>query len=314
MTIARQLYGVSHRTDVDSGGQAIRWWSPPLDALGASSPVVLWSHPQGQNEQLSPSYFGYPFIHACIQEGWRVAATNQHGVNSSGAAPAVADLTNLHAYMNARHPVSKVILLGGSMGGLATANAVSHTSVPNVVGAAVLDGVFDLAAFYADPTYKGTVVTGFGLAEGTLSGATTIGATSLPTTASYPTTGTQLLVGAGTANVETVTTTGASTGTAVPVTATTKTHASADAVSDYPTKTAGYNPMLTAASAFTGIRWRFWASSADTTVPIGTHSTPFAARISAAPEAAVQSHTGGHLANTGVWPDDLVAFIKRCLG
>lgn len=314
--IGKQLYGVTRRQTTLTSGQTGWGWNPPADVLTSHTPTIIWSHPQGQSTAPGASYFMYPLIHAAIQRGWRFASGSQHGDNSCGNASTLTDLADLRAWQDSISPVGPVILAGGSMGGLATANAVAHASVSGVIGAFVIDGVFDLHAFELDATYNATVVSGYGLTEATLTGSGTLatGATSLPTTASYPTIGTQLLVGVGTANEETVTTTAASTGTAVAVTATTKSHTQgSDKISDYPTKTAGYNPMIATASLFTGIPWRFYAGSADTTVPEATHTTPFAARIAAAPEAAIVQHANGHLANNGIRPYDVEQFIDRCL-
>lgn len=86
--------------------------------------------------------------------------------------------------------------------------------------------------------------------------------------------------------------------------------------SDYATKTSGHDPTLRDISDFTGVRWRFYADSAnDTTVPPADHAEAFSAALLAAnppaPEAVVVDHTGGHLSGRGVHPIDLIAFFNR---
>lgn len=312
MIVGTQDYGVTLVDANDANAVACRVWLPPWQAMAASAPLLIWSHPQGQDQLISPSYFAYPLIHAALQQGWMVVASNEHGGSSWGNSAVMTDLAAAKALAATYHPVGSVLLIGASMGGTATANAVAKGAVSGVVGAYLVDGAFDLSVMYAAAAYTSTVDTGYSLTRGTLSAATIAGATSLPTTAGYPTVGTQLLVGNGTANAETVTTTAASTGTAVAVTACVNAHASAEQVSDYPTKTAGWNPMQDPASAFTGIRWRFVASSADTTVVKSSHTDPFAAKVAAAPEAGVVSKLGTHLSVDSALPADMVAFAKRC--
>lgn len=239
----------SHTVTTDSAGQAIRVWLP-RNTSASGNTLVLWSHPHSQNEQVAPGYFAYPLFQAAVNEGWICAASNMHG-DQWGNATAQTDLLNLYNYVHSRWPVGKVILVGGSMGGLATANAVAADTVPNVVGAATLDGVLSLSSIHANSTYTTSVRTAYGIA--------------------------------------------------------------ADG-SDYGAKTAGFDPMLTAASAFTDTRWRFYGGDADVTVPPASHMDPFAARLGAAPEATVLRHSRTHLSPDGAWGADFAAFVHRCIG
>jgi hypothetical protein len=118
--------------------------------------------------------------------------------------------------------------------------------------------------------------------------------------------GTKLIVGIGTANVEIVTTTGASTGTTVAVTALTKTHNSADNISNYPTKTAGHDPALLSGDIFRGLPALVLSASDDTTVDPVKNAAPLIAAITPySPEVlAKQDNTGGH-------SFDLTPFVAR---
>lgn len=233
----------------DSGGINIRTWFPP-NPKPSGNTLVIWSHQHTGTEALSSSFFAYPLIHAAINEGYIFAASRMHG-DSWGNAAALTDLTNLYNYVNERWPVSNVILIGGSMGGLATASAKPFASVPNIKGCIGIDAVFDLAAMHANASYTTTIRTAYGVASDG---------------------------------------------------------------SDYATKTAGHDPMLRPASDFAGVRWRFYASDTDATVPPAVHSDAFAAKLAGtAPEAAVIRHAEGHLTPPGIRPADVVAFIKRCI-
>jgi hypothetical protein len=256
-------------------------------------------------------------IHALLNQGWAVAASAMHGDNW-GNANGVTDLTDLISTINTNYlPVGKVGLIGTSMGGLAASIVTAAGSIANLKGVYAIDAVFNLPWAYEQSGFRAAITTAHGITAGTLSGATTVGATSLPTTASFPNVGTQLTVGAGTANTEVVTTTGASTGAAVAVTATTKAHASGDVVSDFPTKTAGRNPLGLSAAALKAASWRFLAvntggfGTLDTQVSPDQNTDLMTAYVAGAPESGVLRHGTGHLSLYAAQPADAVGFFQR---
>ncbi|MDN4174750.1 hypothetical protein QWY28_17445 [Nocardioides sp. SOB77] len=311
MTLGTQGAEVSYIDDA-SGVQAMRYWLPPSDRLGEPRPLVVYCHQAGGNHQINPTYWAYPLIHAAVQEGWIVAASNLHG-DGWGNATQMSDIAALVAQISAINPVSKVLLAGASMGGLSCANCHGRDVLAAglIRGVYVIDAVLDLNWAYQQTAYRASINTAYAVTASTLTGAVAVGATSLPTAGAFPVVGTQLQVGAGTANVETVITTGASNGTSVAVTATTKTHASGDAVSDFPTKSAGFDPMQRPISDLTDVRWRFLASTADTNVLKSANTDPFAARIAAAPEEGVVTHNSSTHTQVS-YPADFIAFAKRC--
>lgn len=90
-------------------------------------------------------------------------------------------------------------------------------------------------------------------------------------------------------------------------------HGIASDGSDYAAKTAGNDPNLYAASAYAGIRYRLYASAADTAVLRANNADAFATLVaSTATEISVQTHALIHLDPHGVWPIDFIAFVKRC--
>jgi len=275
-------------------------------------PLIIWSHPHAATEALTPNYFAWPLLAACVNEGWAFAASRMHS-DSWGNQNALDDNLDLYNKVVSLTPVSKVIMVGGSMGGVPSSLSIADGRIPNIKGVIGVDAVFSLASIYTNSSYTTSIDTAYGITRGTLSGATTAGATSIPTTASFPTIGTQLLIGNGTANVETVTTTGASNGTSVAVTATVNAHASAEQVSDYSTKTAGHDPMLKTGASYGTTPFRFYAGATDSTVPVASHATPLATLLTGATEKVINTHVLGHLDPHSIWPADLVPFIKRCL-
>jgi hypothetical protein len=305
---------VTYLDTVDGAGVNVRIWKPRV--VHPSNTLVIWSHQSGGTETISTGYQGYPLVHALVNEGYTVIATRQHSENW-GNANGVTDVTGAYNFALTTGAVDNVILLGASMGGLASSLSIPLGGIPSakIKGVYGWDAVFDLRTLYSQATYTAGINTAHGITAGTLSGATSAGATSIPTTASFPTIGTQLMVGNGTANVEVVTTTGASNGTSVAVTALANTHASGDQVSDFPTKTAGRNPVQRSGSDWAGKRFRFTASTSDTAVPKAANADAMSALIAAsATEYAVVSHPSGHLSGNGVNPADLIAFTRRCVG
>lgn len=296
--------------------QALRIWVP-RDADGVTArPLVIWSHPQGANEQIAPGYFAYPLVHAWVNAGYLVVASNNHGIDSWTSANAESDLLNAYTYVNSNiNPVSKVALVGASMGAGVSAIAVANASVPTLKGAALLDPAVNLSVMYANATYTASITTGFGITAGTLSGAmASTGLTSVPTTASFPTIGTVLRIGNTTANVEDVTTTGASNGTSVAVTATAFTHLSGAQVSNYPTKALNRDPVLRTAASYNGKRWLIISGASDVTAPPAANANVLTALINTGSptEMTALTHPGAHLPNAVSMPRTTLAFLARC--
>lgn len=147
----------------DSAGINIRVWPSPKPKASGNT-LVIWNHQHSGTEAITSSFFMYPLIHAAINEGYIFAASRLHGDNW-GNNDALTDLTNLYNYVNSRWPVSNVVLIGGSMGGLATALAIPYAAVPNIKACIGIDAVFDLAAMHASASYTTSVRTAYGVAS-----------------------------------------------------------------------------------------------------------------------------------------------------
>ena len=244
-TTGAQRNGVDFVDTVDSAGQPVRYWMPP--GTGAA-PLLIWSHPYTQTEQIAHGVNVYPWVHAAVQEGWMVAASRMHDANW-GNDQAQTDIANLHTLINSIRSVSKALLVGGSMGGLASMIAAARGTVPNIAGVAVSDAVLDLVWAYTGNSggYASAINAAYGIS----------------------------------------------------------------AVGGIP---ASNDPMQISAAAFGGRRYRFYASSSDTSVAKSANVDAFRTKIgSVATEAELVTHnTSGHL-NAGAFPPaDLVAFAKRC--
>jgi hypothetical protein len=246
MTLGRQTRAVTFVDTTDSAGIAIRYWLP----AGATN-LVIWSHPDSQTQQINPGYWAYPVIQAFLQEGYAVIASNLHD-RSWGNAASQTDTVNAYNFMASRMAIAKVVMAGGSMGGMCSLLAIAKDLLPAgaIKGAVLFDGVTNLRNMYDAGTYTSVIETAHGITPG---GA------------------------------------------------------------DYATKTAGNDPNLYTAADYSGLRYRLYASSADTAVAKTGNSDAFATLVtSTATEVSVQSHPLGHLDPHGVWPADVIAFMKRC--
>lgn len=307
-------------TGADANSVACRTWLPTT--ISPTTPVCIVSHQAGGDSNIGLGYSMYPYIRELTNAGFCVIASDNGGQNTWANAAAQTSL--MAAYNLASSQLvalgggaGSVMLLGFSMGGgnSMIGVALGGFAAGKIKAVAAVDGVIDLSTLYSNSTYTGTINTAHGITASTLTSATAVGDTSIPTTGSFPTIGTRLMVGNGTANVEIVTTTAASTGSAVSVTALTKTHASADQVSDYPTKTAGRSPVARSANDYAGVSfYRFYASSSDTDVPKTSNADAISALLATASpvptEHTVVSHPGGHLQG-GARAKDMVAFAVR---
>lgn len=312
ITVGTPQASVGREDTVSSNGQSIGVWEPTNPSTPKT--VILWSHPASQNQLLSPAYWGYPLVHAAMAQGWYFAASNMHG-DSWGNTSAQADLLDLYNFVNGRYAPTNVLLVGASMGGLPTALAVAAASIPNMKGAYLIDAALNLKAMYANSLYTASIATAYGLNSGTLSAASLAAATSISSSVSFPS-GTSILIDPQGANPETVTTTGAPTGAGpftIPVPALGFAHASGAIVSDYPGKTAGFDPNLKPASSY-ATRLRFTASTTDTNVVESTNTDAFRSLVAAtATESALVPHLSTHLTGAAANPPDFVAFVKRCI-
>jgi len=144
-------------------GQAVRIYTPASPP--ASKTLILWSHPHAHNEQIAPGYWAYAYAHAAKANGWHFAASYMHA-DQWGNSTAQADLLDLYNMMATRETFARVVLMGGSMGGLATANAVIKSTIPNTVGAYIIDGAVSLSAMFAGNTgaYASSIRAAYGIA------------------------------------------------------------------------------------------------------------------------------------------------------
>ena len=151
-----------------SNGQAIRVFPPPPELRRPEgNPLVIWSHPHSHTQALSPGYFSWPAVAALNNLGCTVAASVMHS-NNWGNQQGIDDNLDLYnRIVQYFGTPSDVIMLGGSMGGLASLLAVADGRIPNIRGVALIDGVCNLSAIFGANagTYASAIRTAYGIAS-----------------------------------------------------------------------------------------------------------------------------------------------------
>ncbi|WP_032405190.1 alpha/beta hydrolase family protein [Rhodococcoides fascians] len=160
---------VSFRSWIDTSsanGQQVRI-VPPAPSLrkSAGNPLVIWSHPHNANQQVSLNYFIGPVLSALSNYGCTVAGSNLHANNWGNTFATDDNLDLYNRVVQYFGTPSAVIMLGGSMGGLASLLAVPDGRIPNIKGVALIDGVCNLANLYAGGTYSAPIRTAHGIAS-----------------------------------------------------------------------------------------------------------------------------------------------------
>lgn len=83
---------------------------------------------------------------------------------------------------------------------------------------------------------------------------------------------------------------------------------------DYPTKTAGHDPMLLPVNAFRRVPMLALYATDDTDVPPASHAVPFFARLVGSNAVVTETTTGGHSASVADFAPAVVAHFKSALG
>lgn len=301
----------------DSTGQSVRYFVP--NQLGATAPLVVFNHQQGGTNALTPGAAAwYNIVHALVEAGYIVAMPTNHGTDGWTSDLSSQDGANVVTYVEANIvPVDRIVVVGMSMGGgLAAQQAKDGKYGTKLKGVYIVDGGLNLGEL--NKVLPTSIGPAFSVVTGTNTVAITAGATSFTSSVSFAA-GTKVLVDRG-ANPEIVTVAPAGpTGAGpyvIPITGTFSfAHAVSKDVSDYPTKTAGHDPVLyTAGQLPTGKRWRFVASPIDT-LAVKTLNVdifkPVVDTLASPLESDVVTHPTTHL-GVGAWiPQDVVAFANR---
>jgi pimeloyl-ACP methyl ester carboxylesterase len=113
------------------------------------APVIISCHGNTQTQDhMTLSTQRKTLVKYFTDAGFIYAASHMSG-NQWGAQAAITDLVELWKYLRDHFPVGPLVILGESMGGLATMNAVHRAALP-IAGVGIVDGVMNLGWQYAN--------------------------------------------------------------------------------------------------------------------------------------------------------------------
>lgn len=285
------------------------------------NPVVVLFHGGGSDEtHWADNANGSGVANAFLAAGYIViGAAHTSNRTTYGAQ------ISLDAYVTAFEEAGKlynlgpVVVYGNSMGGIESLLALAEGRIPGVVAwigsvpTASLEAAWRFTTGYLDRTAE--ITTAYAIAASTLSAAASLGATSVSSAASFAA-GTDVIIGTYASGWETATVTGV-TGSgpyalslSAPLTAA---YASGAAISDYPTKTAGHDPMRLDPQAFGGIPMYAVVATDDASVDHTRNWDVFSTRV--APYSTEMKRldiTGGHSSSSIAGNSaSMVAFAKK---
>ncbi|MGK5170196.1 alpha/beta hydrolase family protein [Geodermatophilus sp. CPCC 205761] len=115
-------------------------------------PVALMLHGAGHDRRVPVEESAQRFTQTLIDAGWVVAASDAGG-DAWGSSASQADHLSLLDRLREVYPVSGVVLVSMSMGGVAGLNMVADGSVPDLLGWVGITAVTNLRAVAADPRF-----------------------------------------------------------------------------------------------------------------------------------------------------------------
>lgn len=133
-------------------------------------PLVIYAHGYGDvgDEVMGQPAAMQSILREMINSGYMVAAPNLGGSQNWGNPTSSDQLVLHYQYLRDNFPIGPIILIGHSMGGLATLTALRKRRIPGVVGWVGVEPVCSLRAMY-DQNYAnehaGTIRTAYGIAS-----------------------------------------------------------------------------------------------------------------------------------------------------
>lgn len=133
-----------HKPVVD--GQNCRIALPANHAPGQPLPLLMFCHGAGGNE--NQPWLEWPAMYRdLLGAGYGLIASFMHDRNW-GNRDALDDMIELYRYVRDRYPLGPLVLIGNSMGGLASLNALARRELPAAAWVG-MQPVCDLDAMYA---------------------------------------------------------------------------------------------------------------------------------------------------------------------
>jgi pimeloyl-ACP methyl ester carboxylesterase len=325
--VARQAISTSTRSyGIEAAGRNVHWTqatgpngvtnnlkivTPPGYDSRVPTPAVVMFHGNGSNENIFSDNAGQqPAYTAFLNAGYIMISSAYTAASSTWGAQASLDAYYAAAqYARDHYNISSIGFYANSMGGIESLLALAERRIPGVSWWVGMSATYSLLDNYTDQSvttpFTSIIDTAYGDTAGTLSSAASAGATSISSSVSFAA-GSAIMIDATGTNPEQVVTgtpSGSGPYTIPLVSALKYAHANAATVSNYPTKTAGYDPSQMDARAFRGVPMLVMASLDGTDVAVNqtNNSAALAKGVAAwSPELVVPPNiTGGHAWSLG---------------
>lgn len=133
------------RVLMDDKGDACLVFIPRMVVEGQAATLVIFGHGNGSSETHieDPRMTGVQM--GWLDRGWIIASHNVHG-RTFGNARAMSDFRSAYESLASRYWVTRTVLYGYSMGGLAVLNAAGRREVPFIQAVVTINGTVDPAA------------------------------------------------------------------------------------------------------------------------------------------------------------------------
>ena len=280
------------------------------------TPMVIQFHGNGSDKDVfADNAAQSATLNALLAAGYVVLSAHNANKGTWGSQAAIDTYAWALSWAATIVNLGPIALFANSMGSIDSLNALAQGALPGVVCWVGHAPTANLQTNYGNALFTSVIDTAYGITAGILSAATSVGATSISSSVSIPT-GTSIIVDPQGATPETVTVTsvtGAGPYT-LGVTALAAAHASGAIVSDYPTKTDGFNPATRPGRDLRGVPMLFLAATDDTTVPKSQNTDVLVPIVKPhSPDVrVVPGLTGGHsFAVTPALATQITNFVRQ---
>lgn len=157
------MSGASILRQVDANGVSTWAVLPPSYDPRLASPWIIYNH--GFGEDINWILTHAPessLVQALVQAGFVVTATEYRNIDCWGNAECAEDIANLQALWRSKLSLApQPFVVGESMGGIVTWNAISHGTLRPVAAVGIYPAC-SLAAMYANETFAPSIQVAYG--------------------------------------------------------------------------------------------------------------------------------------------------------
>jgi pimeloyl-ACP methyl ester carboxylesterase len=154
-----------NRTIEESDANGVPTWAilPPSYNPQVANPWIIYDHGIGQSiASIAARPPQSNFVHSLTLAGFVVIASDYRNLACWGNQECVEDISNLQALWRSRLNLSpRPFVIGESMGGIVTWNAISHGALKPLAVVGIYPGC-NLAVFYSKRVFRPTIQTAYG--------------------------------------------------------------------------------------------------------------------------------------------------------